>query len=113
MKSHNVRLTRHDKDFDVITSPVIKMATVTVLYCITVKIGFAGAPTRQCDAALAALAKTKILCTEFANCGRIDTLSSVVGRPASCRLTRTSVIVDKFQIEQIIDHNYRVALGFF
>ena len=42
MKSHNnARLTRHDKDkdFDVITSPVIKTATVAFLYCNTVKIG--------------------------------------------------------------------------
>jgi hypothetical protein len=57
-----VRLTRHDKDkdFDVITSPVIKTATVAFLYCITVKIGFLLVrPTRQCDAALAALAKRK------------------------------------------------------
>jgi len=67
-----VRLTRHDKDFDVITSPVIKTATscLTLLHHGENRL-FAGAPTRQCDAALAALAKTKILCTEFANCWRI------------------------------------------
>jgi hypothetical protein len=34
-----VRLT-HDKDFDVITSVVIKLATAALLYLSTVKIGF-------------------------------------------------------------------------
>jgi len=35
-----VRLTRHDKDFDVITSPVIKTATSCLTLLLTVKIGF-------------------------------------------------------------------------